>query len=129
MYGTCAGESSLAEAGLNEGQAISLFPQTYPHAATAITRGVKVCAEARGTGQRGEGARRWRGALEGVWWPAAWVHSLLWPACSRSHHTGDKVGTAVTETEQKGGWRRVLAGYQPVSRKHTHMQTQPSHAL
>lgn len=42
MYCTCAGEAAIADAGLNEGQAISLFPQTYPHAATAITKGVKV---------------------------------------------------------------------------------------
>jgi hypothetical protein len=43
VYGTCAGECSLVDSGLNEGQAISLFPRAHPHAVTAITRGVKVC--------------------------------------------------------------------------------------
>jgi len=42
VYGTCSGEAVFSESGLNEGQAISLFPQAHPLAATAITRGVKV---------------------------------------------------------------------------------------
>lgn len=54
VYGTCAGESSLVDSGLNEAQAISLFPRAHPHSVTAITRGVKVGGSLTREG-RGEG--------------------------------------------------------------------------
>jgi len=43
-YGDMEGDSMLAGSGVNLEGAINLFPRSFPAAATAITRGVKVGA-------------------------------------------------------------------------------------